>query len=309
MSWPNVPCYVFSHFRTSQEDKPYSGLIYQLLAIFDMNNFKKGVVSQNTGTDFSNAMGSLYGFTASDVLSVSFSNPGGAVNIDNSGVKSLPGNNLAPELYDQLSGYPMTGVRTVQWEGQPLSQYRSTSNKLPGLNRNNVMIGTVNLRASAKFPYIITVSGTPKGVSHATFKNVYGARFRGLLKVFTKIEFTGKGQAFWNNRWRIGLVGSSSMYIMSKWVTLSGRALPSPADPPRVAPQPKPVPPPPPAPPPPTPAPPPPDPPATFNPEPPEDAASKYMGLKCPIVLPEVNGISSQTTDKVKQKAFNKRGQ
>lgn len=311
MSWPNVSGYVFTHFRTSPtEGQAYNGQIYQLLMLFDKNNFKKGVVSPNTGVDFSNALGSLYGFGAGDVLNVSFTNPGGAVVIDNSEVKSLPGSQAAPEVYDQLSGKRMTGVRTVQWEGQSLSQYGTQHySMIQRLNKSNVMLATVNLKQSAQFPYSITINGSPPNHgTHFQFKNLYGPKFRGLLSVYGKMDMTGKGAAFFNNRWRIGLVGSGSGYIISKYVTLSGAALPTPSTPPRPRPQPAPQPPQQPPPPSPPPAPPPPDPPATFNPEPPADAPSKYLGLKCPIVLPEVNGISSQTTHLSKATAFKARG-
>ena len=309
MSWPNISGYVFTHFRTAPtEGKAYNGQIYQLLMLFDKNNFKKGTVSSNTGVDFSNALGSLYGFGAGDVLNVHFTNPGGAVAIDNSGVKSYKGSQAAPEVYDQLAGKQMTGVRTVQWEGQSLRQYGSSTYMLQNLNRNNVMLATVNLRTSAKFPYSITLHGSPPNYGvHFKFKNIYGPRFRGLLTVYGKMDMTGKGASFFNNRWKVGLVGSGSGYIISKFLTLSGQALPTPTTTPRPRPQPPPQPPPAPPPPPP-PAPPAPDPPATFNPEPPADAASQYLGLKCPIVLPEVNGISSQTTNLSKAKAFKARG-
>ena len=307
MSWPNVSCFVFTYMDTAKvAGQVKSGQIFTYWVLFPLSQFKKGVVSTRTGEDFVEAVGGTFGFKATDAISVSFSNPGGNVVIDNSSVKSLPGTPAAPNIYDQLSGKRMPGTGTVQWEGQSVNQYGNQDILKGRLNRSDLCLAQLMLRQSAKIPYQITVGEQPSVGKDIQWPNIYGARFRGLMSVYGKVQMNSP---FWHNRWKCGIVGSSSMYIISKWVTLSGRALPTAADPPRVAPQPKPVPPPAPPPPPPPPAPPPPDPPATFNPEPPADAASKYMGLKCPIVLPEVNGISSQTTDKVKQKAFNKRGQ
>ena len=311
MSWPNVSGYVFTHFRTNPtEGQAFNGLIYQLLMFFPLDQFKRGTVSTNTGVDFANALGSLYGFGAGDVLNTQFTNPGGAVVIDNSAVKSFPGSEAAPSVYDQLSGMRMPGNRTVQWEGQSVQQYGTQSySMIQRLNRSNLMLATVNLRSSAKFPYSIVLHGNQSAGTNFQFPNIYGARFRGLLKVFGKMSMNGKGAAFWNNKWKIGLVGSSSGYIISKYLTLSGKSLPTPTTTPRPRPNPPPQPPAQPPPPSPPPAPPAPDPPATFNPEPPADAPSKYLGLKCPVVLPEVNGISSQTTNLAKATAFKPRGQ